>query len=181
MSSLYDVLDDYGLAGNEQATKLVESLLEVLCDMAGSEEPQTPTAPPKPKTACVGTYETTNGKTIVVTYDSRWLGDLDLSYPLRGHDIRDDDIADDNWTQSGCYLDHGADAEDLVIPEGHVHVHYAVVASSKHRVSYPKSFCSYEKLACAREDNCDNLPILRITYRDDQIISAQLVNDWETS
>lgn len=179
MSSLFEVLDDYGLAYNEQARKLVETLLENLSDLAGSEEPKEPVKLPA---AHVGTYKMVDGNTAIVSYDRRWCGESD-GFVLRGH-IRYGDGEDtaETWTEDGHFNEYGVtDDSDLVIPAGQVHVHYVVVTSSKHIVSYPKSISSYEKLACAREDNCENLPILRITYRDDQIISAQLVNDWEVA
>lgn len=179
MSSLYNVLDDYGLAENEKATKLVESLLKALSEMVGSEEPKEPAELP---VAHVGTYKTVDGNTAIVSYDRRWCGESD-GFVLRGH-IRygDGEDAAETWTEDGHFNEYGVtDASDLVIPGGHVHVHYVVVESAKHTVPYPNGISSYSVLAHAREDNCENLPILRITYRDDQIISAQLVNDWETS
>lgn len=190
MSSLFDVLDDYGLGYNEQARKLVETLLENLSELAGSEEPQEPPIPPKPKEACVGTYVMENGNNAVLAYDTRWLG-VNSKYPFMGYLIpslpgSSNVPMSGTWIGTGAYDSVGEYPQDLVVPEGLVHVHYACVHSDEapqapRHPLYPARLYSYDNLDGARRNNPENLPILRITYRDDQIISAQLVNDWEVA
>lgn len=186
MSNLENLLDFYGLAGNKKAAELVEALLDVLSELPGTEEPVVEKPAPE-KAACVGTYKTEDGRTAVVTYDTRWVRDGN-KYPLGGHIVGAEKQLPSSatWLDSGEYDTGGALQQDLVIPEGHVHVHYVRVGTKEaydfpNHPWYPLDISSYHNLAGARSVNTNNLPILRITYRDDAIISAQLVNDWETS
>ena len=175
------VLNEYGIKSTPELQQAIETIMR---KMAEGQPPVKPV-----RQFSTGVYQTEGGDTAYVLYDLRWLmSDYDADYPLSGIIVFNDDVVnrEQTWTSEGReYMYEEDNSGDLVMPEdaGPLHVHYVTLSSSESNTAfdiYPRDLKnSYSMLEAARSQNFQSLPILRVTYRGDKVVSAQLVGERE--